>query len=380
MSTGISPTSDTAGRSRVGLREQVLGLLQERRELTKPEISAALGKSIPAVTAHLRALVHEGYVEESGSAGSTGGRRPVILRFRPRARYLLAADVRPGQLRTVLTDLDTRVLREEAVRLGGKSSAQQMIVRLVEAFRAVMPTGADRERVVGAGLSLPGTVHPEQLLMEFAPNLRLRNLNFGALEVELGIPIRLENEANAAALAEFYLGRYRGVRHLIYVSVIQGIGVGIILNGSLYRGAHGNAGEFGHMTYVPGGRRCSCGRRGCWERYASERALPDEYRESGGTGTVHSFVDLKRRIDRGDRAAVSALQTIIGNLATGVGSLAAGFDPDLLLVGGGIVGLNDMVISGIRERLPGCPVELASLGENAALKGAALLPRSAVGI
>ncbi len=358
----------------------MLGLLQERRELTKPEISATLGKSIPAVTAHLRALAREGYVEESGSAGSTGGRRPIIVRFRPRARYLLAADVRPGELRTVLTDLDTRVLREQAVPLRRKRSAQQMIVSLVDAFRAVMPGESDPTRVVGAGLSLPGTVHPEQLVMEFAPNLGLRNISFGGLEAELGIPIRLENEANAAALAEFHLGRYRGARHLIYVSVIQGIGVGIILNGALYRGAHGNAGEFGHMTYVPGGRRCSCGRRGCWERYASERALPDEYRESGGAGTVRSFVDLTRRIDRGDRAAISALEAIVGNLATGVGSLVAGFDPDLLVIGGGIVGFHDMVVTRIRERLPGCPVELASLGDDAALKGAALLPRSAVGL
>ncbi len=238
--------------------------------------------------------------------------------------------------------------------------------------------GAARERISGAGISLPGTVHPEQLVMEFAPNLGLRNVSFQDLEDRLGMPVLLENEANAAALAEFHLGGHGGLKHLLYVSVIQGIGVGIILDGRLYRGANGNAGEFGHMTFVPGGRHCSCGRLGCWERYASERALPDEYHRQGGRGVLRSFHDLSRKIARGDEAASLTVREIVANLGTGLKSLAAGFDPDLLVVGGDIMEFRDAAVEQLQAQLPGCPARISSVGDSVALKGAALLPRSLI--
>lgn len=330
------------------------------------------------MTAHLRTLEREGFVEEYGAAHSTGGRRPVILRFRPRARYLLAADVRPGLVRTALTDLDTQPLAEHTVRLNRRTSGTELLRILRAGFESVTTEGgAERVRIAGAGISLPGTVHPERLVMEFAPNLGLRNLSFRELEERLEVPVVLENEANAAALAEFHLGGHGTLRHLLYVSVIQGIGVGILLDGRLYRGANGNAGEFGHMTYVPGGRQCSCGRRGCWERYASERALPMEYHRQGGRGELRSFHDLTRMIDRGDEAAGPTLRAIIANLGVGLTSLAAGFDPDLLVVGGGIVEFRDAAEDQLKQ-LSGLPVRFSSLGDSAALKGAALLPRSLV--
>ncbi|WP_455383013.1 ROK family protein [Salinispira pacifica] len=313
---------------------------------------------------------------ESGSGSSTGGRRPGIVRFRPNARFLLAADLRPGLLRVALTDLDTRILHEHSLRLERRTAREELLPLIEGALRSVMPDEPDRGRITGVGLSLPGTVHPERLFMEFAPNLGLRNISFEPLEEAIGLPLFLENEANAAALAELRLVPHSGVRHLIYVSVIRGIGVGIVVDGRLYRGARGNAGEFGHMTFVPGGRVCSCGKRGCWERYASERALADEFHLRGRSGGARSFEQLARRIAKGDADASDVLETVARNLAVGLGNLAAGLDPDLVVVGGDILQCGKRVGERLSELLPGVRVRLSATGEDASLRGVALLPRA----
>ena len=364
-----------------GLRTDILQLLQKRRELSRSEIATELGKSIPAVTAHIRALETDGFVADSGQGGWTGGRRSVMVQFRPNARTLVAADIRPGSVRAVLTDLDTTIIRERTRSLPGRPSERTFIDTIGACCREVMselPTGCGP--IVGAGLSLPGTVHSETLEMVFAPNLGLRNVQCTALERKLQLPLWIDNEANVAALAEHQFGGHGSSRHVVYVSVIEGIGVGVVIDGTIYRGARGAAGEFGHMTIVENGRQCSCGRRGCWERYASVDVLISEYHLLGGSAAVSTVDDVAEALSRGDANASAAVERILDSLAIGIENLAVGLDPDRIVVGGAITGstgsMRLIVEQGLRSRVPRYDIIASTLGDDAAIRGAALLPRS----
>jgi len=364
-----------------GLRTDILQLLQRKRELSRSEIATQLRKSIPAVTAHIRSLETDGFVADSGQGGWTGGRRSVMVEFRPCARTVIAADVRPGSVRAVLTDLDTAIIRERTRSLPGRPSERTLIETIEACCREVSRAHpAECGPIIGVGLSLPGTVHAETLEMVFAPNLGLRNVQCAGLERRLQLPLWIDNEANVAALAEHQFGGHGRSRHVLYVSVIQGIGVGVVIDGTIYRGARGAAGEFGHMTIVENGRQCSCGRRGCWERYASVDVLISEYHSLGGSAAVLSVDEVAEALSRGDANASAAVERILDSLAIGIENLAVGLDPDRIVVGGAITGstgsMRLIVEQGLRSRVPRYDIIASGLGDDAAIRGAALLPRS----
>jgi predicted NBD/HSP70 family sugar kinase len=297
----------------------------------------------------------------------------------------MAADVRPDCVRAVLTDLDTRIRSDVTVPLNPGLSSAELVDRIVVCCSAVMPQDSDsRSRVVGLGLSLPGTVHPDTLELEFAPNLGLRNTSFAVLADRLALPVWIDNEANLAALAELHVGGHGDLRHLLYVSVTQGIGVGVVMDGRLYRGSSGKAGEFGHMTIVAGGRQCSCGRRGCWERYASISALVQEYHEHGGSSPVREFEEFIEALRGEEPAATAAFERFTDGLVTGILNLAVGLDPDRIVVGGRIAGFADCppiaggVQAALEKGISGFDVVISRLGDDASIRGAALLPRNTV--
>jgi predicted NBD/HSP70 family sugar kinase len=183
----------------------------------------------------------------------------------------------------------------------------------------------------------------------FAPNLGwgqhvdLRQ----PLESAVGVPVMLENAANACALAELWFGGHpEHVRNLIAVTVSEGIGVGLLLNGQLLHGAEGLAGEFGHVSIDDSGPACSCGKRGCWERYASNAAAIQHY-VGAGTGSGKSgaprFEEILRLARAGDRRALDALDRMAHYLGLGLAALVTGLAPDLVVVIGEVTGAWDRV-------------------------------------
>jgi predicted NBD/HSP70 family sugar kinase len=201
--------------------------------------------------------------------------------------------------------------------------------------------------VEGVGVSLPGRVNPDGRLV-FAPNLRWPEVDLrGLFEARVGLPVVLENAANACALAELWFGRHpEDVKHLVAVTVSEGIGVGLLLNGQLVHGAGAMAGEFGHVTIDEAGPPCSCGKRGCWERYASNTAAIRYYAESGGHATPPPdlrFEDLLRHAEQGDDCAREALRRMAESLGMGLAVLATGLAPDVIVIVGDITAVWDQV-------------------------------------
>jgi predicted NBD/HSP70 family sugar kinase len=207
----------------------------------------------------------------------------------------------------------------------------------------------------------------------FAPNLGWGGVDLAALlEAEIKLPVVLENAANACALAELWFGRHpEHVRHIVAITVSEGIGVGLLLNGQLVHGCDSMAGEFGHVTFDENGPLCPCGKRGCWERYASNSAATQYYAAltSGADGDqppsthVPRFEELVRYADNGDGRAVEALERMARFLGIGLAGLAMGLAPEVMVIVGDVTATWDrvgpIVSEEVRKRtLPQAPVRI----------------------
>jgi glucokinase len=255
--------------------------------------------------------------------------------------------------------------------------------------------------VDAVGLGAAGLVDAQRANVIFAPNLAWRNEPLrAAIEERCGLPVVVENDANAAAWAEARFGAGRGQEYLVVLTVGTGLGGGIVLDGQLYRGRLGIAAEIGHLTVEPGGRRCGCGSRGCWERYASGQALVREAQElasispaiaerllglAGGEPLAITGLEVTQAALDGDQAALEAFQVLGMWLGVGMASLAAVLDPGMFILGGGVSEAGELLRGPaqriLEERLTArayraAPdVRLALLGSEAGIVGAADLAR-----
>jgi glucokinase len=267
---------------------------------------------------------------------------------------------------------------------------------IVDVVRAL----AQRHEVAAVGIGAAGWIANDHNTVLFSPHLAWRNEPLrDALAERIGMPLIVSNDANAAAWAEYRFGVATNQPVVVCVTLGTGIGGGLVLDGSMYRGAYGVACEYGHMTLVPDGHRCACGNRGCWEMYASGRALARDARELAAESPVAAaaMVELAGSVDEltgpvvtaaalaGDPAALSICTTMGRWLGRGLANLAAVLDPSMFVIGGGVSAAGDILIRPAREEFahtltgrgfrPAAAVELAALGPDAGLVGAADLAR-----
>lgn len=254
---------------------------------------------------------------------------------------------------------------------------------LLEGIVAAVSEVSSDHPVGSVGLAIAGNVAADGSHVLFSPHLPLAGEPLAAdLTRRLGLPVLVDNDANAAAWAEHMCGAGLGHPDMLFVALGTGLGAGLVLSDELYRGHHGFAGEAGHITVVVGGRSCPCGSRGCWERYASGTALVAQYLEHGGDPEVGG-PGITRLAMNGDSVALAALTEVGEWLGRGLASLVAVLDPAVIVVGGGVSEAGDLLLDPARElmrqnvtgaeRRPLPPILAASLGNEAGVVGAALL-------
>ncbi|MCB0905934.1 MAG: ROK family glucokinase [Nocardioidaceae bacterium] len=255
--------------------------------------------------------------------------------------------------------------------------------------------------VAAVGVGAAGYVDSSRSVVMFAPNLAIEDLNLRAdLEARIGLPVVVENDANAAAWGEFAFGAGADVDDLLLITVGTGVGSGIVLDGRLHRGAFGIAGEVGHMRVVPGGRPCGCGNRGCYEQYASGTALVRNVRKevdagsllardlvarAGGDPTAITGPLITAAAAEGDQFAIEHLATLGRWLGEGIATLASILDPAVAVVGGGVSEAGDLLLEPTRQGFakelsgrghrPVLEIRAAQLGNHAGVIGAADLAR-----
>ena len=285
-------------------------------------------------------------------------------------------------MRVAVSDLSSRILVEREQQLDTDHAAQEGLDAAAELVGELLAeAGVDEARVIGAGMCLPGPIHRPTGVVGSTAILPGWVGVAAAEEMHqrLELPILVDNDANLAALAEAAFGAGRDAKDLVYLMISSGIGAGLVLNGRLYRGAEGLAGELGHVLVDADGPVCRCGNRGCLETVAGTDALADLLRRSHGDLDGRAIVRLAREGDLGCRRVIADAGRAIGKAAA---TLVNVLNPELLIVGGDLSDAGELLLGGVRESLErsalptavqAADVVAGSLGDRAEVLGAIAL-------
>jgi len=368
-------------------RLRVIHALRDEGLISRAEIARRTGLSRSTVSSLVSELQADGLVierpEPAAAHGDQGGRPPILLSFDASAGVAVGIDFDHHHMRVAVSDLSSRILAERERELDTDHAAHEGLDAAAELVAELLAeAGVDEARVIGAGMCLPGPVHrptgvvgstailPGWVGVAAAEEMRRR----------LDLPILVDNDANLAALAEAAFGAGRDAKDLVYLMISSGIGAGLVLNGRLYRGAEGLAGELGHVLVDAEGPVCRCGNRGCLETVAGTDALAELLRRSHGDGLDgRAIVRMAREGDLGCRRVIADAGRAIGKAAA---MLVNVLNPELLIVGGDLSDAGELLLDGVRESLErsalptavqAAKVVAGSLGDRAEVLGAIAL-------
>jgi N-acetylglucosamine repressor len=360
-------------------RQIVLNYVREKEPISRAEISHETALQRSTVSLIVDELKTQGLIYEI-EGESTGGRPPSLLRLRAAGCMAIGADVGTAQTTVAVADLVGRVVDREVFDTYPDVTATYR--RLLSVIQRFIKTHGNIE---GIGVCVPGLVDPETGTALFIPHFKWRNWALASdLHETTGLPVTTDNDANAAALAELWLGRpeIRDVRDFILVLVEEGVGTGIIFDGQVYQGVAGAAGEFGHMTIGRGAPvACAAGSEKCWEAFASERSALARYKQRRGAA-VDSDMSFRKLMDNAlakDNAAKEALLETAHYLGLGISNLTKGLSPEAVILAGDIARvwplISDELKSTLAENticsgLPAAPVFASTLGDDTRLMGA----------
>jgi predicted NBD/HSP70 family sugar kinase len=361
-------------------RQIVLNYVREREPISRAEIAREADLQRSTVSAIVEDLTTEGLVEEVGEGESTGGRRPTMLRLRTKEAIAIGVAITPTHTTVATSDLAGRVIEQEAFLTDpDPDKTLSEVITLAREF-----SSRNKGTIEAVGVSLPGLVNPSTGNAVYVPYFNWRDIPVSnVISTAVGLPVVIDNDANAVALAELWFGRpeVSDARDFILIFVAEGVGTGIIFDGQVYRGQRGAAGEFGHMVIgtnapVP----CSCGSHNCWEAFSSERAALARYAKlkDGASTADLGFNQLVDRALSGEDCAKTALVETARCLGVGISNLVVGFSPEAVVVGGEIArawelvesALTEPIENSVRGGLPSARILPSTLGEKPALRGA----------
>jgi N-acetylglucosamine repressor len=350
------------GTSREINRQIALNLIRAHQPVSRADLARLMNVRRGVASLLVSELLGENLIFEGALGESVGrGRRPTFLYIDSRERCVVGVDIRASRTYILVTDVVGR-------QLGAVSSFQtnrDVDVLIQELARRIKQILTDYNACEGVGVSVPGMVEPTKGRVVHAPTLAWHDVSLrDPLAAALGIPVQIENSGKACALAQLWTTRSDVVAsgNSVFVSVSDGVGVGIVVNGEVLRGRHNTAGEFGHVPLSIDGPKCSCGATGCWEAYVSNLATLSRYfgrdlsdprpRDSEEAG--FSVEDLIARARAGEAKALAALNSTARYLGLGLASIVNALDPARVYIGGEITTawslIEPIVRSALRER------------------------------
>ncbi|MGQ7294930.1 ROK family transcriptional regulator [Quadrisphaera sp. KR29] len=339
---------------RVGDYNQVVVLEAIRGHaagLSRVEVAVLTGLSAQTVSNICRRLLEQGLVEEAGKQGGGPGKPRTLLRLKPQGRYAIGVHLDPAVVTVVLLDLLGRVVARQERPLRRGAGPGQVLADVADDVNAVIgASGVERERIVGLGVAAPGPVDSAAGAVVHPPNLpgwdrvAVRDL----LAASTGLPVVLDKDVVAAAVAEMWAGGVGGTGSAVFFYLGTGIGAGLVLRGEVYRGASGNSGEVGHLVTARGGAECACGLAGCLgestspahlvseaERLGLGRWALDAGGDPGGrTSTTSAFAEVCELADGGDPVAGELLADAARRTAKAAADLVDLLDVEQVVFGG----------------------------------------------
>lgn len=313
------------------------------------------------ITSMVNELMEEGLVAEGDTASAPRGRRPTLLHLRSHDRLAIGVDIRASRTAVQLCDFAGEPL--ECREFPTPEAPEAFIEALVERVAELRCPAADVGTLEGVGVVVPGMVDARTGRVLNAPTLAWRDVDLqGSLEEGTGLPVYIERDAVACAMARMWLGarRQEGTRDFVYLIVSEGVGTGLVVNGQVVRGRSFTAGEFGHVPLDLNGPPCSCGGRGCMESFVSDPATVARYlqrgltaRDAGGgaSGGIPRLGDIVALARAGNAAAREAIETTGQYLGVGLAAIINALNPGLIVVGGDITGAWDLMEPFIQTEL-----------------------------
>ena len=347
----------------------VLRCVWDARPLSRVAIAADTGLNKTTVSSLVSELEERGLIREIGQHESSGGRPARLLDLNPEAGVMIGVEIGVDRIHVILTDFMATVrwrARHEIVPTAGQEAIIATVLATLDDAVAWGQVNAGT-RLLGIGLALPGMVDVADGLLIFSPNLQWRNVPLRQMIAQrFQVPVFVDNDANAAALGERLFGAARTVDDFIYLIVGVGIGAGICINGQIYRGAGGYAGEVGHTRLaLEHTRPCHCGKRGCWETLANQYALIERVRAALAASRPSILAgDVALTVERigqaaaaGDEVACQALAETGAFVGLGIANLVDIFNPKLVVVGGAMYEVMDHLLPAIRQKVTECALK-----------------------
>lgn len=382
------------GRSSAETRSAILDLIRSSRQVSRNELSERSGLTEATISKVVRTLLEEGFIVEAGYATSTGGKRPILLELNTTSLYAVGITLDVAHIVYVLCDLSGSQVDTMSSEGIGASEAADVMRRVGDELQQFLDRRpVSKEQVIGVGVAGAGRVDSAGGVLRLSREPAYWEA-FGieeSLERSSGLSVVLENDANCAALGEFWSGRVPTTHDFATVYMATGIGCGIVINGAIYRGASANAGEIGHVVLDLDGEPCWCGSRGCLETLAAPSSIVRRVRDDPGFAELlppaphpdlrRDWAALGRAAMMGHPAAAELIHRSARYLAISLLGLVNTFDLDtLFLAGPGFAQAGEIYLSTIRDELARCAfmrsvhpvaVEMSEVGDESAALGAA---------
>ncbi len=332
----------------------VMELVRRAGAISRAELARQSQLSAPTVSTIAEKLLTRGILIEHSTAPSSGGRPPVLLSIDPKAGYVVGIKLRGDGLTTVVCDLDTQIVETQELHLPLVRDPTAAIHAIeVEVRRAIRNAHLPRSKVLGVGIGLSGIIDTDRGACNFSHLLQWRDVEIAEpIRRHLGMPIWVENDVNTLAVAEKWSGDANEARDFVVLTVGRGIGLGIVIDRALYRGANGAAGEFGHMIIEPSGPKCECGRFGCLEAIVGEDALRRKVEESQGRSLSRG--ELLSLVAAGDVSTLEIVRNAGRKLGLALANMITLLNPEMLIICGEGTDFGpdylDPVVSSVREQ------------------------------
>ncbi len=327
----------------------ILDCLRLNAPLSRADISNRTGLNRSTVSSIVNELIQQGLVRETELQKTGLGRPGMALELSPHGACAIGAQIGVDFVSISLVDLVAEPVWHQRVAVDPEMGQSAFIERagdlVQEALRHAETRGS---RPLGIGVGVPGLVDIQQGDLVFAPNLKWSHVPLGKIfSKRFDLPVFVENDANAAALGEYYFGAARAAENFIYLSADVGLGGGIVLGGKLFRGSSGYAGEVGHISVDVNGELCGCGRRGCWELMVGPRAVVHQIQtilHRGSESLIYelaqhdleaiTFAQVIQAAEAEDAVALDVLRDAGKWLGIGIANLVNAFNPELIVLGG----------------------------------------------
>jgi len=337
-------------------RAAVLNTIRTHGLISRKDIALKTGLSAATITGITAELKKEDLILEKEMGVSSGGRRPIMLALNKNGRYIIGAKLSIDHITIVLTDLEATVLIMRTIPLSSHELKPTIHTLSKAISNLIKESKINGQKLLGVGLGLAGIIDADHCILRQSPIYGWRNVPLGSMLQEyLDIPVYIDNDVNTFTLTERWFGLGSAVENFIVVTVGRGVGLGIMINGNLYHGACGGAGEFGHTVIDPEGLRCTCGNRGCLETYVSDPSLLRQATEAYQNGElpepVNSVEQLVKLAKQENAVVLKILEKAGNYLGIGIANLLNLFNPELIIISGEGVCYGDFMFKPMQETI-----------------------------